>query len=414
MSPKPEVEHDQVEARVHDSDASSDRAPTGNDMTVAMASSPTGVGYSDLGIRAEEDHTGDSMSIAPRKSVFGVNVGTEGAESDWRLAVIKGDFNADLTSRLLQQAFASELEKHLAIQCVALVGGNCDRLSQWHWRVWRKPDEFGYPLNGKDRFPAQSSPPILHSTLHKFVIMATPLLVKVFRDRFSLSLLQRKLSLSSAQLNKLRKPLAWDKGLLKEVGLHLFAERLSEQNFEIFSLNGLGGELFYDGVRRSIYLDEVYFRKVPPSHLFHRLLGLIWSIRVHYFVPLALNPRKDVIPFLGRLHVHMSRQGFSKLKSQLSGGNNFDKELQGADLRSLRDVHEKLGMPTDEQVLQLWEAMQTHLYRMLLAETLDVIGLFESLLNDDLLRANGLKHSEIYQRSPYCKGLIEFITKLKV
>ena len=37
MSPKPEVEHDQVEARVHDSDASSDRAPTGNDMTVEDA-----------------------------------------------------------------------------------------------------------------------------------------------------------------------------------------------------------------------------------------------------------------------------------------------------------------------------------------------------------------------------------------
>ena len=409
-----DLEPGQAEVSIQDNDASSAVAPSDNDMTVAMAASPAGAAYSDLGTRPEEDRSGDTMSVAPRKPVFGVNVGTEGAESDWRLAVIKGDFNADLTSRLLQQAFASELEKHLAIQCVALVGGNCDRLSQWHWRVWRKPDEFGYPLNGKDRFPAQSSPPILHSTLHKFIIMATPLLVKVFRDRFSLGLLQKKLSLSSAQLNKLRKPLAWDKGLLKEVGLHLFAERLSEQNFQIFSLNGLGGELFYDGLRRAIYLDEVYFRKVPPSHLFHRLLGLIWSIRVHYFVPLALNPRRDVIPFLGRLHVHMSRQGFSKLKSQLSGGSNFDKELQGADLRSLRDVHEKLGMPTDEQVLQLWEAMQTHLYRMLLAETLDVIGLFESLLNDDLLRVNGLKHSEIYQRSPYCKGLIEFITKLKV
>jgi hypothetical protein len=71
-------------------------------------------------------------------------------------------------------------------------------------------------------------------------------------------------------------------------------------------------------------------------------------------------------------------------------------------------------MPTDEQVLQLWEAMQTHLYRMLMAETLDAIGLFESLVNDDLLRPNALKHSEIYQRSTYSKGLIEFITKIKV
>ena len=386
----------------------------GDEMTVAVGSVPPGMGESEPSAHPDSDRSGDSMSNAERNPIFAVNVGTEGGESDWRLAVIKGDFNADLIGRLLQQAFASEIEKHLAIQCVALVGGTCDRLSNWHWRVWRKPDEFGYPLIGKDRFPAQVSPPILHSTLHKFIIMATPILVKVFRDRFSLTYLQKKLSLSAAQLNKLRKPLVWDKSLLKDVGLHLFAERLAGQKFQLFSLNGLGGDLFYDGLRRSIYLDEVYFRKVPPSHLFHRLLGMVWSIRVHYFVPLALDPQKEIIPFLGRLHGHMNMQGFSKLKSQLSGGSTLDKELQGTDLRPLRDVHEKLGMPTDEQVLQLWEAMQTHLYRMLMAETLDAIGLFESLVNDDLLRPNALKHSEIYQRSTYSKGLIEFITKIKV
>src|SRR5690606_5197653 len=89
---------------------------------------------------------------------------------DWRAAVIKGDFNADLTGRLLTQAFASEIEKHVAIQAVALVAGNCDKLSNWHWRVWRKPDEYGYPLSGKERYPGGLSPMLLNSSLHKYVL----------------------------------------------------------------------------------------------------------------------------------------------------------------------------------------------------------------------------------------------------
>ena len=46
--------------------------------------------------------------------------------------------------------------------------------------------------------------------------------------------------------------------------------------------------------------------------------------------------------------------------------------------------------------MQLWEAMRLAIYRLLLAETLDVIGVFESVLDRDLLQKQALKHSEIY------------------
>ena len=120
------------------------------------------------------------------------------------------------------------------------------------------------------------------------------------------------------------------------------------------------------------------------------------------------------MPVIGSLHQIFSKQGFSKLKMKLSASDGINKYLRDFDLRPVRAIHEKIGMPSEEQVLQLWESMRAHIYRMQIAETLDVIGLFESILDKDLLVPNLHKHSEIYQRSPYAKALIEFVTKLNI
>jgi hypothetical protein len=140
----------------------------------------------------------------------------------------------------------------------------------------------------------------------------------------------------------------------------------------------------------------------------------MWSVQINYFIPLTLDPKKDVMPVIAGIHELLSKQGLSRLKLQLAGAAGIGKYLRDVDMRPIRSLHEKTGMPNEEQVVQLWESMRNHIYRMQLAETLDVIGFFEALLDKDLLTANIHKHSEIYQRSAYARGLIEFVTKLKV
>lgn len=334
--------------------------------------------------------------------------------TDWRASVNKGDFNADLTGVLLRQAFASEIEKHLAIQTVSLVAGTCDKLSNWHWRVWRHAEEFGYPLNGKDRYPAGISPQILHSSLHKLLIAIAPLLVKLYKERFALDYVARRLEVSVAAVEKLRKPLPWDSGLLKEAGFGLYQQRIAERRYRAFNLPGLGKEIFYEGGTRCIYIDEAYYRKAPPSHLFHRVLGLLWSVRIHYFVPLGLHPQKQVVPVLSELHQTFGSQGFTRLRSRFTSRINLSKHMQGLDTRQIKSLYEKVGMPTEDMVQQLWDAMRVHVQRLLIAETLDVIGVFESILDRDLLKPGVLKHSQIYEMSPFAKGLIEFVTKLQI
>ena len=71
-------------------------------------------------------------------------------------------------------------------------------------------------------------------------------------------------------------------------------------------------------------------------------------------------------------------------------------------------------MPTEAQVSGLWFAMQEHVFKLILSETLDVVGLLEAILSKDLTAPGALKSKEILARSPYAKSLLSFATKLVV
>jgi tetratricopeptide (TPR) repeat protein len=347
----------------------------------------------------------------------GLFAGIEGGQddvSDWRAAVNKGDFNSDLTSRLVTQAFASEIEKHLAIQAVALVAGNCDQLNSWHWRVWRKPDEYGYRISATERFPEELRAPVLDSSLMKLVTAMGAILAKAYRERFTLEHIAKRLEMQVPALEKLRKPMDWNGGLLKEIGMPLLANRINSKAFRAYNLAGLEHEIFYEGAARSFYIDETYFRRVPPSHLFHRLSGMMWAVHARYFVPLALHPHKQFLPVMQEVHQNFGSHGLSRLRSRLTGKTRLAKIFATADTREIRSLYEKTGMPTEEQIGQLWDAMRMHLHRVQIAETLDIVGVFESILDKDLLKSGVVRHSEIYELSPMSKPLIEFVTKLNI
>lgn len=347
----------------------------------------------------------------------GMFVGIDGVQddvSDWRAAVNKGDFNADLTVRLVTQAFASELEKHLAIQSVALVAGNCDKLSSWHWRVWRKPDEYGYRISASDRYPQELKSQDLESSQLKLVLSMSSILTRCYRDRFTLGHVAKKLEISATGIEKLRKPMDWNSGLLRDVGLHLLDSRIKNRGFKVYNLSGLEREIFFEGYTRSFYLDESYYRSVPSSHLFHRLSEMMWSVYNRYYVALSLDPVNQFLPVMQDLHQSLSTSGFLRLRSRLSSKSRFASVFARSDLREVKALYEKTGMIKEEKITQLWDAMTMQLHRLQIAETLDIIGVFESILDKDLLKPGIVRHSEIYDLSPLTKPLIEFVTKLKI
>lgn len=334
--------------------------------------------------------------------------------SDWRAAVVKGDFNADLTGRLMTQAFASEIEKHLAIQTVAIVAGNCEKLSNWHWRVWRRPDEFGYRISMAERFPDELKASVLNSSLLKLVTSMGTILVRAYRERFTKEHIAQKLDIHPDAVARLCKPMPWDQGLLHDIGMPLLMNRIQGRGFKAFNIAGLERQIFYDGSDRSFYIDETWYRKQPRSHLFHRLSGIMWSINWRYFIPVSLHPTKQFMPVMAEVHQILSATAISRFTGMLASKSKVGKILAKADLKEVRAAHEKIGMPTEEQVNQLWDAMRQHIYKVQLAETLDVVGVFEALIDKDLLKPQALRHSQIYELSPFAKSLIEFVTKLKI
>ncbi len=358
----------------------------------------------------------DSMEGSIQKVSAGLEAGNPNSVEavDWRSAILAGSVTEDLTETLMKQAFANEVEKHLALQCVALIAGNCQLLDAWHWRVWRSSKEYGYQLSGRERFNSEFTSPALQSQLHQFIIACNPLMAKVFRENYTIEHLAKIMGTSTQNIEKAKKQVSWQQGLLNDVGFHLYKDRIEKKGYKAFNLPGLGGNIFFEGPQKSVYFDEAHFQKQPPGVLFHRILSLLWSIRLQYYIPLALNPKKQVLPFLVELHQKLDIQGISKLTEKIKSKSPLSKHLASIDLRTLQSLKAKTGVPTEAQVSGLWFAMQEHIFKLILSETLDVVGLLEAILSKDLTVPGALKLKEILVKSPYTKSLLLFATKLVV
>ena len=331
---------------------------------------------------------------------------------DWRNSLDPQSINPKLTRKLLNQAFANEVEKHVALQSIAVLAANCEQLNNWHWRVWRKPDEYGYDVRGKERFPESEQKEVLQSSTAKLILATAPVFVKLYKRRFTTEYLSRKLKVPVEAIEKNRQPFSWRDEPMSRCGFIHYAGRIKKRGYKLFDLPGLRRKIFYEIQHRTLYIDRRYYASMPPSHLFHRVLSILWSVRMQYFVPLTLNPKTDAFPIIAELAEHFNSRGMTAIKSKLKGRSDVIKALDGLKTEKLKDLYGRVGIPRPEVLNQLWFAMQTHVYMVILAETLDLVGLLESIVDKDLLEANALQPGEILRISPYPQHLIDFVTKI--
>ena len=385
-------------------------APTKYNIDEIMESPDLGVSHSDdsVVVPTNTDYSASSVAVVGTTS----NAFSEMVKN-WR-QLIDGDGASNaVTQRILNQAFTSDLEKHIAIQVAALLAGDCSPLQNWHWRVWRHVEEYGYGLEGRERYPASSTPDLLNTALHKYLIALSPLFVKANRASFAMEGLAKRLGYSREALEERRQPLTWSSDFIVGVGLQQFFERFERRSLQIFDLKGLGSEIFYDGANRSIYFDLKYYREQPPSHLFHRILRLVWSIKLRFLVPLTLNAEHQLMPLLNQVHEVYSVQGLARV-GRFIRPTPLVKQLQKLSHKNIEVLYAKVGMPNLEAVKNLQAAMRRHLVQLVMAETLDVVGSFEALLDRDLLaesRENALPIKEMHESS---QEILTFCTQLIV
>ncbi len=342
-------------------------------------------------------------------------------ELPWRMLVLGGTAEKANVEQALKANFISDTEKHLALQALALVSGEVNLLmEQWKGRVWRNSNEYFYPISSKDRIPGTytgyKSPILLpvQSLLFRLIQMLSPVLIRIYHERFSIEHLTKVAKIRIESIAKSAQLLDWKSGIMYDVGLHHYADRFKSREIVCYSLKGLNQIVFFDGRDKKIYIDATFYRGLPPTALFHRMVSLLWEIRLNYYVPLALEPKTFIAPVLAYLARRAKEPPPSTVTRLLKSDKNH---LRGAILRLdqkvLNDLVEKVGSVQDQQLYALWRAMRLYTRCMMIAETLDLVGTFESITGRDFLQ-NKLKPGEAETLFTDAKFLLDLVTQLSV
>ena len=88
-----------------------------------------------------------STSAKASETVFG----------DWRSYLLEARSDPGITKATLDRAFDTAIEKHIALQSVALQSAELSELQSWHWQIWRDPDQYGYNRSGRETLPGRRS-----------------------------------------------------------------------------------------------------------------------------------------------------------------------------------------------------------------------------------------------------------------
>jgi len=333
----------------------------------------------------------------------------------WRSFVSELDVPENFCHELFLRPISSAIEKHVGLQACALLSGDLETLKQWHWQVWRNPDQYGYKLEGRNRYPEDGNLAEIQSPLHRLLLFIAPVLIQMHRDKFSAAVLSTKLGQSMKQISGSIKKLSWDDSLFSQTGLTHYQDILVRQKFNVFHLPGMKSEIFYEGSTRNIYFDKNVYASLPGSVLFHKIFGVLWSVKLRYFPLLHLNPRTDVIPLILAIQHQSEGTGIRAVKRFLGAKPTaLEQSIQSLDLSELEHRFSQIVDFNTSEVERLWKMMRRHILRLQLAETLDLVGLAESIISEDIVDKGELAKGEILSKHDCLEDLIVFSTKLKL
>jgi hypothetical protein len=334
---------------------------------------------------------------------------------DWRDAVRNRKLTHESTNEILASEMPNKIEKHLALQAVAVMRGESHFLERWDWRVWRKPHEYGYSRHGKNRFPPGISPRIMKTPFFRLLLRAAPLLALSFPERFTLKGLAKSLKMSVRQIEAKRQRLNWTTGIAGHAGFGFHSKLFSERGLSLFALQGLGPEIFYDAATSSIYIDDSFFARKPSTHLYHRIMFLLYSIRTQFYPLLNLDPRTQILSELNKLKAVMDRGPLAVLAAQAKiTDSRMAKLMKAQDFEEFKQLFGRAGELTEDDIKDSSKSMQQYVWRLLLADSLDLTGIIEAMLDVDLLLPGSVKPGEILLMSSQVDPLINFALALKL
>ncbi len=407
-----QVESKSEDVMVGDSDSSKKVGEVGraalnfqvNENTKILGASPARLEASNDGsIAIGEDL--EATSIESRPSI---------SASNWRELARSNLLRPQDLSVLWNQKFPNSLDHHVSVQVVAVLTGQIERLKDWHMPVWRNRNSANYPISVGARYPENQLSASLVGPMAKIFMELNHFLSLVYRERLAVNQITSHMGISLDSFNHSLVPLTWNSPIIVRSGISVVRERFDNRQLSFASLPDLGKNIYFDVKSRQIIFDEGYYHKMPPSHLFHGLLIKFWEIKTKFQIYFLLDPIKELWPIVKLLIDFLSDKKITRdvLAATICNNRELGEFLERIDFKKISFHLKEMGTFRQSDFLKTYFAMQSHLYRISAAETLDIVGLLEYLTGLNLIESEGISLHELFKSSRFFQPLFKFVLQL--
>jgi hypothetical protein len=357
----------------------------------------------------------NSQSSAPRAELSLVTSARTNPSRElinWRDLALSGTAPKGATKKVTTMAFASELEKHIAVQCMALLSSETSELANWHWQVWRRCDDFQYPTADVARIPKDLKFTQYGGQLHKLIKMVTPVILRANKEKFIADLHLRKIGLqgkpSQVQVD-LTHP------ALKRGPLAVFTQRITASKLKFFDTQGLGQEVFFDLGQRAVYFDGKWQLELPPAILSYRIMEHLLHFQKGVPGIQTLNAETEIVPVIQSIRDVLSSSGISRLRIAFGIDHaEINEQLKTINRDQLISLLGWNSDRTTNDIVTLQQEMRLKTYADLFGITLDLIGISESITGANLCESNNTAKDLSISSHPIIDFLIKLATRLTI
>jgi hypothetical protein len=333
-------------------------------------------------------------------------------QPDWRNFAINAIAPPGSTERIMNMAFASEIEKHIAIQSTALVTGEMQAIETWHWPVWRRVETFDYPLSPTSRMHDDLGLQFYHGSLHKLLRTLTPVLLKTYEHRLDISAKLARLgirkNIKSAEVTA--KHPAINRGALKF--FEAFADDLKVRYFDTA---GLGADVFFDIGSNAIHFDGVWQMGLPPGVLSYRAIEILNHILRGNIALASFDAGAEIMPLLDNLRSMLTATAMARVRVAFGMEHrdlsNFMAQVNRNEVIQLLSQNMRV---TVSDITQLQQEIRLKSLATILASTLDLVGMTESLCGRDLCAPGALNAANLKDIHPLAKNLLVIASHLNL
>jgi hypothetical protein len=337
----------------------------------------------------------------------------EDLSGSWKRVAKTHTSDPGLLQDLLSHPLADQAEQIIAVQAAALIEDKIAQLDHFSHRVWRDPQAIRFELKWSDRMDREMFHPGIKSPLARLLKALYPLFIQAFAHEMGLSGVADRLKMRPDEIQKVRKPVDLNDEVIQRTNLRYYTAALKDNGYHIYHLPSIGDRFQFDFEKRDIYIDRNHYMAAPPSHIFHRLAFLLRAVNLDYFPFLHLSPGGEIFPFLMKCKRSLDQNDGVKRVLGMEKDPLRAMLAQAKDRDYLAQLFGELGNLSADRISQTISNFIEQIYRLNLAETLDLIGVIETISGVDLCNPRASSYQRINQSSS-SKAILAFAADLKL